>query len=51
MTYDESGKISKNQIMKGLKCHVKDSAFFRLRGIILSNGVVRFAFERSLPED
>lgn len=49
--YDESGEINKKQIMKGLKCHAKDSAFYRLTGVILNNAIVKFAFKRSLPED
>ena len=37
--------------MKGFKCHTKDSAFYRVRGVILSNGMIRFAFVKLLPED
>ena len=34
--------------MKGFKCHTRDSAFYKLRGVILSNGMIRFAFVKLL---
>lgn len=51
MTSDESKRVSKNKIMNSLICCAKNSAFCRSKGVLLNNDMVRFAFEKSLPED